>query len=86
MVTLSEEQIVQLKKFAESLKKDEGFLTYMCGLIGLEKDQPSMAGLLSYAERYIRTQHGLFNGSWSGESGPYDITISFKVKQDKTTT
>jgi len=86
MITLTDEQVELLEKFTESLKKDEGFLNYVCSLVGLDKDEPSLAGLFSYAERFIRTQRGIYNGSWSGPSGPYDLTISFTARQEKATT
>ena len=85
-VILTEEQADLFKKLGEALKKDESMLKYLVGMLGFDKDEPTMAGLLRYTERYIRTQHGLTSGSWSGETGSLELTIAAKVKQDKTTT
>jgi hypothetical protein len=85
-VVLTKEQVELLEKLGESLKKDEGFLKYLVSMLGFDKDEPTMDGLLKYAERYIRTQHGLTGGSWIGETRLLEMTLSCKVKQEKTTT
>ena len=85
MTTATQEQVELLEKMRESFLKDRSFMECVKGAFGLDHDEPTMAGLLEYAERYIRTQHGCTGGSWSGETKSLEMTISAKVKQEKST-
>src|SRR4051812_36573608 len=86
MSTPTQEQVVLLEKLRESFLKDRSFMECVKGAFGLDQEEPTMDGLLKYAERFIRTQHGLTGGSWTGESRLLEMTLSCKVKQEKTTT
>ena len=85
-IDLSHEQLDLLISMVrpELAKKEQGFIKRWLGWG--DKDEPTLAGLLKYAERYIRTQRGCQGGSWSTETEFLDLTISVRVKPVKTTT
>jgi len=64
--------------------KDPGLLQRLLGWG--DKEEPTPRTALNSAARYILTQHGETHGSFGGEVGILEITISYKVKPDKTTT
>ncbi len=69
----------------ELAKKEQGFIKRWLGWG--EKEEPTMPGLMKYAEKFIRLRlPGLTNGSFSGESESLEMTITFRPKKEKPTT
>ncbi|MBK9944880.1 MAG: hypothetical protein IPP13_25065 [Kouleothrix sp.] len=86
-VNLTNEQLDLLISMVrpELAKKEQGFIKRWLGWG--DKEEPTMAGLMKYAERFIRLHlSGLTNGSFSGEGESLEMTITFRPKKEKPTT
>lgn len=86
MVYLKEEQVILLQQFMDYFRNDPSLYDVIRGMFVKDDSQPTLEGLLQYAERYARTQHGLTDGSWKGETPLLEVTLAIRVKQEKRTT